>query len=138
MLLARLEGSPHILLGQLLTQPLELGLGQAVGVIASRGREVLRQAAQFVVGQIYPHIVQHLLKHRRFISHSISGVCISVYLYILKTKLAAKNGLKIKGLESFAHILHNTHLIPNRVHQFRELRLGSHLAIVKVSPAPAV
>ena len=59
------------------------------------------------------------------------------YLYILKTKLAAKNGLK-KGLESFAHILHDTHLIPNRVHQFRELRLGSHVEIVKVSPAPAV
>ena len=83
MLLARLKRSPHILLGQLLTQPLELELGQAVGVIASRGREVLRQAAQFVVGQIYPHIVQHLLKHRRFISsHFISGgVCISVPLY---------------------------------------------------------
>lgn len=60
---------------------------------------------------------------------------ISQYLYILKTKLAAKNGLKIKGLESFAHILHDTYLIPNRVHQFRELRLGSHIEIVKVSPA---
>ena len=59
------------------------------------------------------------------------------YLYILKTKLAAKNGLKIKVLRvsSFAHILHDTHLIPNRVHQFRELRLGSHIEIVKVSPA---
>ena len=64
VLFARLEGSAHILLGQLLAQPLELGLGQAVGVIASRGREVLRQAAEFVVGKIYPHIVQHLLKHR--------------------------------------------------------------------------
>ena len=79
VLLARLEGSPHILLGQLLAQPLELGLGQAVGVIASRGREVLRQAAQFVVGQIYPHIVQHLLKHRRFISSG--SVYFSVPLY---------------------------------------------------------
>ena len=66
MLFARLKGSAYILLGQLLAQPLELGLGQAVGVIASRGREVLRQAAEFVVGQIYPHIVQHLLKRRRF------------------------------------------------------------------------
>ena len=66
VLLARLKGSAYILLGQLLAQPLELGLGQAVGVIASRGREVLRQAAEFVVGQIYPHIVQHLLKRRRF------------------------------------------------------------------------
>ena len=59
---------------------------------------------------------------------------ISQYLYILETKLVAKNGLK-KGVKNFAHILHDTHLIPNRVHQFRELRLGSHIEIVKVSPA---